>query len=249
MNKGLILKAKPISDFLWQSTYCGLFILFLVLFINPFAFGFESQSALCFSRSFKGTVHVQWEGNRRVQKGMLLVADPKLSNSYFGESVILIAQHNPQGSMGVIINRPTKLPLSPLLPDIRELQGRDDILYQGGPVFPQSIVMLFGAQDQLPFSERILDGIQFSTDLRTIVGFLDRDGPKEEFRAYSGYSGWGPGQLLGELERGDWRVVQGFSEDVFNENPHSIWETMIRRSSQLLIKDKIRSLSFPSRCL
>jgi len=249
MEKGLLLKEKPTPDLLWLSTYCGLFIPFLVLFINPFAFGFESQSALCFSPLSKGNIQVQWEGNRRIQKGVLLVADPKLSKSYFGESVILMAQHNPEGSLGIIINRPTKLPLSPLLPDIQKLQGGSDILYQGGPVFPQSIVMLFGSQDQLPFSEHVLDRVRFSTDLRTIVEFLDRDRPKEEFRAYSGYSGWGPGQLLGELERGDWRVVQGFSEDVFNNNPHLIWETMIRRSSQFFIKDKIRLFSFPSGCI
>ena len=243
------MNKRTLPGLLRVNAYYGLIILFLFLFFNPFAYGFESKSVLCLFPFSKGNIHVQWESNRKVHKGVLLVADPKLSNSYFGESVILIAQHNPKGSMGVIINRPTKFALSPLLPDIQGLQGRSDILYQGGPVLPQSIVMLFRTQDLLPFSEHVFDAIQFSTDLKTMVEFLDRDRSKEEFRAYSGYSGWGPGQLLGELERGDWRVVQAFSDDVFNENPHLIWETMIRRSSQFLIKGEMRSFSFPSGCI
>ncbi|HEX9758016.1 MAG TPA: YqgE/AlgH family protein [Nitrospiria bacterium] len=175
---------------------------------------------------------------KRVEKGILLVADPKLQGSYFERSVILITDHGSVGSLGVIVNRPASMRLFQVLPDIEELKDRSDILYVGGPVSPQSLVLLLKSQHLFDSSYHVMDDIYFSGEVDTLLKVITKADPEDTFRVYSGYSGWAPGQLDGELARGVWRVLQGVSGDIFNEEPESVWEKMIRRSSQQFIQGR-----------
>ena len=175
---------------------------------------------------------------KRVEKGDVLIADPKLQGSYFEGSVILITNHGTSGSMGVIVNRPTTMRLFHVLPKIKGLKDRADILYLGGPVSPQSMVLLLQTQHLFDSSHLVFDDIYFSGDMETLLNIIKKAAPEDEYRVYSGYAGWGPGQLEGELARGVWRVLRAFPNDIFNEEPESVWERLIRRSTQQFIQKR-----------
>jgi len=181
---------------------------------------------------------------KRVEKGDVLIADPKLQGSYFEGSVILITDHGTHGSMGVMVNKPTTMRLFHVLPEIKELKDRADILYLGGPVSPQSMVLLLKTQHLFDSSHLVFDDIYFSGDVETLLNIIKKADPEDEYRVYSGYAGWGPGQLEGELARGVWRVLRAFPIDIFNDEPESVWERMIRRSTQQFIQKRENSGTF-----
>jgi len=183
-------------------------------------------------------IQTQSGPGKRVEKGDVLIADPKLQGSYFEGSVILITDHGPNGSIGVIVNRPTTMRLLHALPEIKEFKDRADILYLGGPVSPQSMVLLLQTQHLFDSSHLVFDNIYFSGDMETLLSIIKKADPEDEYRVYSGYAGWGPGQLDGELARGVWRVLRAFPNDIFNEEPESVWERMIRRSTKQFIQKK-----------
>ena len=168
----------------------------------------------------------------KVTKGVFLVADPKLIDPNFGESVLLILAHGGGGSLGLIINRSTARSLAGLLPSIKALENRPDTLYVGGPVYHDSLVMLLRTQEKTPSMDRVFDDIYMSRGLGELTDILKNTGPQSAFRIYAGHAGWAPGQLQGEMNRGDWRVIPADADIIFAKDPETVWPEMIRRSSQ-----------------
>ncbi|HZR45497.1 MAG TPA: YqgE/AlgH family protein, partial [Candidatus Manganitrophaceae bacterium] len=139
---------------------------------------------------------------RKIAKGLFLVADPRLADLNFRESVVLIVRHGSDGTIGVIINRPTAEPLSGLR-DLPLPGTAPGFLFFGGPVSPDRVSFL--VQTGHPVSESaVLEEVYFTFDPAKIPGLLKES---KRFRVYVGYAGWGPGQLEGELNRGDWRLL------------------------------------------
>ena len=172
-------------------------------------------------------------GMLEVSKGVFLVADPRLKDPNFAQTVILIIAHGPMGSSGLIINRPTETRLSRALPDIKELVDWPDPLYVGGPVSRDRMVMLLQRRDPLQSAMPIFDDVYFSESLDELTDLLSRQPvPANTFRMYAGYAGWAPNQLQAELDRGDWKVIRAYSEVIFGEEYEKVWPDMIRRSSQ-----------------
>jgi len=176
---------------------------------------------------------------REVAKGVFLVADPRLMDTNFSKTVVLVIHHDSDGTMGVIINRPTATRLAGLLPDIKELKDRMDALYLGGPVFHEVLLLLLRSQVSLQPADQVLDDVYFSQSFDMLAALLKENRSKDAFRVYAGYAGWAPRQLQAEFDRGDWRIVQGDPDIVFIHNPADIWTEMIRRSSEQFIKNGI----------
>lgn len=171
---------------------------------------------------------------RSITKGLFLIADPRLTDSNFRESVVLLTRHGPNGTIGVIINRPTAQPLSQFF----DLPPREEtaFLFVGGPVDQNAMSFIIQTEHPSPEMAPVLDGIYFSTDPRALAGLSKRPEP---FRAYAGYAGWAPGQLAGEFRRGDWRLLPADPLILFHRHPETIWAEMFRRSQQ-------RSVDLPS---
>jgi hypothetical protein len=79
----------------------------------------------------------------RLGKGKFLVADRTLNDPNFRETVVLLLQYSPHGAMGLVVNRPTDVRLSRAIPEIEQLEHRDDTLYKGGPVESQALFLLY----------------------------------------------------------------------------------------------------------
>jgi putative transcriptional regulator len=162
--------------------------------------------------------------------GHLLVATPSLSDPNFARTVVLVLDHDESGTLGVVVNRPTAVPVADVLPSWQAFATDPGVLFHGGPVAVDSalgLAVLPGQGDaEPPGWRRVVDGL----------GLVDLDAPPEvlaagmaDLRIFAGYSGWGTGQLEGELDEGAWYVVPSHARDVFSVEPSSLWRTVLRR--------------------
>jgi putative transcriptional regulator len=144
-------------------------------------------------------------------RGHLLLAGAALLDPNFRRSVVLIAHHDEEGAVGVVLNDPADVSVSEAIPQLSSLVEPDEPLFVGGPVEPQAAVVV------ADFEDPSLAGIvAFGT-----IGFLPPEtGPQAEMgirraRVFAGYSGWGPGQLEAEMAQESWIVERATPEDVF----------------------------------
>jgi putative transcriptional regulator len=160
--------------------------------------------------------------------GRFLVAAPKLRDANFARSVVLIVDYDETGALGLIINRPTQVRLSTALPHLPAIADRADRIYVGGPVAAQRVVLLIRAPEVPPNAGLVFEDVYVSSDLATLEAAAADEATR--FRAYAGYAGWAPGQLDGEVLRGDWYVAPAQAEVVFSADPESVWPELIERS-------------------
>jgi putative transcriptional regulator len=161
-------------------------------------------------------------------RGHLLIAGAGLEDPNFRRTVILIGEHTPEGAMGVVLNRPSPIPVEeavPPLTDLDGLAGEDGLVYVGGPVQPDAIVVLADFVDPGRAAVLVLDSIGF------LPGDLEAEQECELRRArvFAGYAGWGPGQLEDELAEASWIVEPARAADVFTRQPESLWRDVLRR--------------------
>lgn len=158
-------------------------------------------------------------------RGVLLISSGGLYDPNFRHTVVLVGEHTADGALGVILNRATDVTVEEAIPLLAPLVPPGEPLFQGGPVQPGNPVLL------AEFTE------PGRADLPVFgsVGFLVGDIPADigahliRARVYSGYSGWGPGQLEAEMEGGSWILDPALPEDVFTDAPERLWSRVLRR--------------------
>jgi len=166
-------------------------------------------------------------------KGMFLVARDGISDARFKHSVLLVTQHNQNGAIALMINHPTSIPLSKVLPGMGDLKDSPATLYIGGPLSNAPLMLLINnpGEMQAQSGKQIFDGVYFSMNHRLIKEL--QAVPRSQVRIYSGYASWAPGQLEGELNMGVWHLHPGDSETIFNKSAHSIWPELARPRESL----------------
>ncbi|MGW6710018.1 YqgE/AlgH family protein [Streptomyces sp. NPDC054956] len=160
--------------------------------------------------------------------GRLLVATPALADPNFDRAVVLLLDHDEQGSLGVVLNRPTPVGVGDVLLPWAALAGAPGVVFQGGPVALDSALGLAVIPgEEGPLGWRRVHGA---------IGLVDLEAPPEllaaalgGLRIFAGYSGWGPGQLEEELGGGAWYVVDSEPGDVSFPDPERLWRAVLRR--------------------
>jgi putative transcriptional regulator len=159
-------------------------------------------------------------------RGQLLVAGPALLDPNFWRTVVLIVEHNEEGALGLVLNRPSETNVGDAVPELATLLEPTQLLFIGGPVQPSSVIVLAEFED--PTDAALL---AFGD-----VGVLGTGSSPEELstgiragRAFLGHAGWGPGQLDGELERGDWILEPARLEDAFSSEARGLWSEVLTR--------------------
>jgi putative transcriptional regulator len=160
-------------------------------------------------------------------KGMFLVASPSLADPNFQRTVILLCEHSPEGTLGLVINRPTDLFLSEALPAVSVLKGTSYVVFAGGPVQPGGLLMLFRVVREPDRQRQVLDGVYVGGSLNVMERLITRPEPTETFRAFAGYAGWAPGQLESEMAQGSWVLRQAESSAIFDRDPAGLWSELI----------------------
>ena len=170
-------------------------------------------------------------------RGRLLVASRALIDPTFAETVVLLLNAEPRGAMGIVINRPTKVKLADVLPDVKALRDRPDRVFLGGPVGGNVMLLLIRAHTPPAKSEKIIEDVYATGSLGTLREALGHKGKTEHLHAYAGYAGWGPGQLEHEIARGDWLLGSGDATTIFDLPPAEIWPKLIERFSGAWTKE------------
>src|SRR6185503_6659319 len=164
-----------------------------------------------------------------VGKGVLLVASPSLEDPNFRQAVVLVVEHGPGGTVGIILNRPTKLLLSEALPGITVLKGTSYRLFAGGPVEASRFLLLFRAKEPPADARPVFDGVYLGRTPRVIERIITQAKPTETFRAFAGFAAWAPRQLEAELVVGAWGVLPADSFSIFDQDPAKLWQDCISR--------------------
>jgi putative transcriptional regulator len=159
---------------------------------------------------------------------LILVARPGLPDPNFRETVVLVTQDDHAAATGVIINRPTDRSLAQLLPGERFKRFNEPVLF-GGPVAANELFAVFSADRDPGQSISMLPGLYLAMRPDTIDALIGN--PPQRIRFFSGYSGWAPGQLRAELERGDWLAVDAEADVVFRKDYSNLWQEMVRRAT------------------
>ena len=166
-------------------------------------------------------------GNVKPDKGVFLVAKPKISGGPFSESVVLLLAHEEKGTLGVIVNRLTDVSLSEVLPDLEWGGKETHRMFFGGPVALNSLLFVFRSVRPPEGASHVMGDVYFSAELEVLEKVLKRKTSSSALRLFLGHSGWGPGQLKWELGRGDWELVRADTETVFEKDPDSIWPELM----------------------
>ena len=166
------------------------------------------------------------------EPAFFLVASPRIVDPNFRETVVLIIQHTPMVSRGVIINRPLETPLSRLAPGDEAFEHATEHVYFGGPVALPSLSFVFRAKERAKGSVHVMDDLYIGDDPSLLKDVMNREGAAGRVRVYAGHAGWGPGQLQSEIEEGGWFATRATPEFVFHDNPANVWSELVKKASQ-----------------
>lgn len=142
-----------------------------------------------------------------IAKGVLLVASPSLADPNFHEAVVLIVEHGPDGTLGLILNRSTKVLLSEGLPNLTVLKGTTYRLFAGGPVEGTRLHLLFRLSEPPADARSVFDGVYVGGTPGVLERIIKQPKPTETFRAFTGYASWAPRQLEAEMHLGAWAAL------------------------------------------
>jgi putative transcriptional regulator len=165
------------------------------------------------------------------RRGRFLVASRQAIGPFFYQTVVLILSADAEGALGLVINRPTELPVGALMPDVAEIQERTEPAHFGGPVEPNRVMVLIESDTQPTQSLRVIENVFASRSLESLKAMAKANGAALRFRAYVGYAGWGPGQLDAEIGRGDWHVDSGDPKAIFDMPAKEVWPRFIQRNT------------------
>lgn len=164
--------------------------------------------------------------NIKPAKGKILISEPFLGDYYFKRSVVLLAEHNNEGSFGLIINKPVDIQLSDVLKDFPQFDAQ---VYLGGPVDTDSLYFIHTLGSQVENSMEISKGLFWGGDIEQVkeMILLGKIHPSD-IKFFVGYSGWVSQQLDGELARNSWLVANIKAKTVMESDPEKLWDSVLK---------------------
>ena len=164
------------------------------------------------------------------KKGLALVAEPFLQDSYFKRSVVLLTEYNNEGSLGFVLNNPIEFRIDEILKDFPPVNSLVSI---GGPVRTDTIHYLHTLGHVIPESEEVLDQIYWGGNLDAIREGIGDGWIKEyQIRFFVGYSSWHKGQLEREIEENSWLVTRIDHLDVMHGTDVRLWENILKNEEE-----------------
>lgn len=160
-------------------------------------------------------------------QGKILIAEPMLGDPNFERSVVLLADHNDEGSIGFVLNRPLELKFDDLVLDFPSFDGA---IFEGGPVQADNLFYLHSRGSLIPGSEEIMNGVYWGGDLDILKEMMSLEMlAPSDIKFFLGYSGWSAGQLKAELNQKSWLVAESNADLVFETDIDSLWSTIMKK--------------------
>lgn len=159
-----------------------------------------------------------------ILQGCLLVANGSLMDPNFRRTVVVITEHNDEGTMGLVLNRPADVTVEQAAPALSSLVSGDSPVYVGGPVQPEAAIV-------------VADFGSVTAETKLVVGTIGLLSTLDESpmpsikraRVFAGYAGWGPGQLEAEMLEDAWILEDALPADVFTDEPERLWSNVLQR--------------------
>lgn len=164
--------------------------------------------------------------SEKLKKGHLLIAEPSIIGDIsFNRSVILLADHNMEGSVGFIINKPLKYTINDLVPDV-EASFK---IYNGGPVEQDNLYFIHNIPELITNSIEISNGIFWGGDFDLTKKLINEGRiKKDNIRFFLGYTGWDARQLENEMQSNSWIVaVNGYENKIIGKSTADFWKEKI----------------------
>jgi putative transcriptional regulator len=168
--------------------------------------------------------------------GKLLVAKRDARESTFAETVILVVRYTQGGTVGLMLNRRTEVPVSRALDPLKGASGRSDPVFAGGPVELPNVLALLRTNIMPEGAEHVTGKVYLVPTGTLLEKTLAKRPDPADFRVYLGYCGWSPGQLENETSHGFWRVLNGSADIVFDSEPETLWSRLIERAEQRIAR-------------
>lgn len=162
-------------------------------------------------------------------QGSILISEPFLQDAYFQRSVVLLVEHNTQGSRGFVLNKKTDLIVNTFFPELEEYP--EIPIYLGGPVSANRLFFIHSLGDLIvPDSVKIKDRLYFDGDFQTLKRYMQNGHSIEgKVKFFLGYSGWTEGQLGNEINKNSWVVSHAAKENVLLADGESFWKNSLEQ--------------------
>ena len=159
--------------------------------------------------------------------GDVLIAEPFMDDFYFRRSVILLVDHNEEGSLGVIFNKRLTIPFNEIVQGFPEFKAD---VYLGGPVETDRIFFIHTIGEMIPDSHLISNGLYWSGNINALKAMIKMDFIKpHEVRFFVGYAGWDGGQLRNELKANTWLVGRFTAKELLSTMPGKMWSGLVNK--------------------
>lgn len=159
-----------------------------------------------------------------VENGVLLAAAPNVTGFRFERSIVFVVHHDDNGSLGLIVNRPTRLSVAETFDELEGLDEYEGRVYVGGPLEPtRPLLLLNDAAGVMRESEPVFGSIHVVASTDLVRRYAERLTSEATLRVYAGHIRWEPGQLQAEVAAGNWRVLPGSVEAVFADEPLELY--------------------------
>ena len=162
-------------------------------------------------------------------QGSILISEPFLQDAYFQRSVVLLVEHNTQGSMGFVLNKKTDLIVNTFFTELEEYP--EIPIYLGGPVSANRLFFIHSLGDLIvPDSVKIKDRLYFDGDFEALKRYIQNGHSIEgKVKFFLGYSGWTEGQLGNEINKNSWVVSHAAKENVLLADGESFWKNSLEQ--------------------
>ena len=163
-----------------------------------------------------------------LEKGAFLISTPEIDSGLFFRSVVLVCEHNPTGSFGLVINKPLDIQLPEEVVSLHEMANPKVKVRQGGPVQTNQMMLLHTSEAIPQQTLEVCPGVYLGGDLNFLQeAVLDETGP--DIYLCFGYAGWGAGQLEREFLDGHWFLQPYDKETIFNIAAEKLWQSLLRK--------------------
>jgi putative transcriptional regulator len=167
------------------------------------------------------------DDNQEPQKGKVLISEPFLMDNYFKRSIVLITEHNTEGTVGFVLNKPVNVNINEVVESFPKMEAD---LSLGGPVSTNTLHYLHTLGDIIPNSIPVIGNIYWGGDYSVVERLISSGSiNREQIRFFLGYSGWSPSQLEQELTNNAWVVADIKPEEIMLPLNRQFWTKTLRR--------------------
>ncbi len=160
-------------------------------------------------------------------KGRLLLSEPFMGDYYFGRSVVLLAEHNQEGSFGLVLNKPVNKRVNEVTEDFPVL---DAPLFIGGPVEPNRLFFIHTLGNDISDAIEVVDGLFWGGNMEDVMELAQiKKLTPQNSRFFLGYAGWGAHQMEDELKRNSWAITTATSDFILKTDPALLWKKLTRK--------------------